>query len=293
MENSKIELLAAYFTIAGDIYPFGPTEISPFDFAHRVEAAAGAGYKGVGLVHADLISTANRIGLKEMKNILHSNGITRLEFEFLGGWFATGKERQESDQMKKELMAAAEILEATNIKIAPGLHLDESHNNISLMIDEFGSLAQEAVDHGTNIALEIMPFSNIRSLETGLGIAQGADHPNGGLLLDIWHINRGNISYAELSKVPGKYIKSIELNDADKYPISPLWQDTIYRRKLPGKGVFDQKGFITAIRNTGYEGHWGVEVLSEELRKWPLEDMAKNSFDSSIEQFEELTLLKT
>ena len=34
--TDTIELLAAYFTIAGDIYPLGPTEISPFPFRDRV-----------------------------------------------------------------------------------------------------------------------------------------------------------------------------------------------------------------------------------------------------------------
>jgi len=282
--KSNDELLAAYFTISGDIFPFGPTEVSPFDFQYRVEAAAKAGYKGIGLVHADMMATAERIGFKEMKTILAANGITKLEFEFLGGWYAEGKIRAASDTMRKEMLAASDTLLPTNIKIAPTLHRDERDNNIALMADEFGKLAQEAAEHGTHIALEIMPFSNIRTLKTGLAIAQGANHPNGGLLLDIWHINRGHIPYAELEKVPVKFIKSVEMNDADRYPISPLWHDTIYRRKLCGEGVLDQKGFVAAIRKTGYKGHWGVEVLSEVVRKWPLEEMAQRSFDTTAAQ---------
>ena len=30
--TNNVELLAAYFTIAGDVYPLGPTELSPFPF---------------------------------------------------------------------------------------------------------------------------------------------------------------------------------------------------------------------------------------------------------------------
>ena len=284
MEN-KVELLAAYFTISGDIYPFGPTEISPFQFKDRVEAAAKAGYKGFGIIHADMMATAEKIGLKEMKNILIANGMTKLEFEFLGGWFESGEIRKESDLMRKEMLAAADILQPTNIKIAPKLHVDETGNNVSLMVEEFAKLAEQAGQHGTNIALEIMPFSNVRTVETALAIASGADHKNGGLLLDIWHINRGNISYEKLAQVPNKYIKSIEMNDADKYAISPLWQDTIHRRRLPGEGVLDQKGFIDAIKKTGYKGHWGVEVLSEVVRKWPLEEMANRTFETTMKQF--------
>lgn len=45
------ELLAAYWTLAGDRRPFDPQGvISPFPFAERVEAAAAAGWKGIGLL---------------------------------------------------------------------------------------------------------------------------------------------------------------------------------------------------------------------------------------------------
>ena len=49
MAAENIELIAAYFTLAGDAYPFGPTQISPLPLSRdRVEAAARAGWKGTG-----------------------------------------------------------------------------------------------------------------------------------------------------------------------------------------------------------------------------------------------------
>jgi hypothetical protein len=33
MMAENIELTAAYYTLAGDVYPFGPTHVSPFRFA--------------------------------------------------------------------------------------------------------------------------------------------------------------------------------------------------------------------------------------------------------------------
>ncbi|WP_316762278.1 sugar phosphate isomerase/epimerase family protein [Pedobacter aquatilis] len=282
---AEVELLAAYFTIAGDIHPFGPTEISTFSFKDRVEAAAKAGYKGFGMIRADIVYNEQLIGLKEMKKILDANGITKVEFEFLGGWYTKGKDRKDSDAYRKDLMRAADVFNPINIKVAPTIGFDEKDNNIPLMVDEFGKLAQEASEHGTNIAVEIMPFSNIRTLETGLAIVQGANHKNGGLLLDIWHINRGNIPYSEIAKIPGQFVKSIELNDAEEYAVTPLWMDTIHRRKLTGEGVFDVKGFISAVQQTGYNGHYGVEVLSQEVRKMALTDMTKKSFDTSMSFF--------
>ena len=64
-----------------------------------------------------------------------------------------------------------------------------------------------------------------------------------------------------------------------------LWQDTIYRRKLPGEGAFDVPGFIEAIDSTGFKGSWGVEILSDTLRKLPVREMAKRAFDATAAQF--------
>jgi len=282
----NIELLAAYFTIAGDIHPFGPTEVSPFDFRFRVEAAAKAGYRGIGLVHADLMVTADKIGLAEMKKILDGNGIKHVEFEFLDNWFEQGEARRTSDKMRQELFYAAEFFGARDIKIAPGLFKEEI--NISLMSEEFAKISLEAANVGTSIVLEIMPFSNVNTIDTALGIVQGANQPNGGLLLDVWHLSRSGIDFSEIEKIPVEFIGAVELDDADKYPINPLWQDTIHKRKLPGEGVLNIPAFIKTILAKGYEGPWGVEVLSEVIRKLPLEEMAKRTFDTSIAQFDSL-----
>ncbi|RMR33925.1 Xylose isomerase domain protein TIM barrel [Pseudomonas syringae pv. coriandricola] len=283
MSNQNVELLAAYFTLSGDVYPFGPTEVSPFAFRDRVEAAAEAGYKGVGLIHVDLMSTVDRIGFREMRHILEANGIKHIEFEFLTDWYLDGEARRASDKMRAELFKAAQELGARAVKTAPVLHQEEA--NIPLMVEHFGNLSAEAATFGTDIVLEIMPFSNVRTIDTALALVQGANHDNGKLLLDIWHLARGGVDFSEIARIPAKFIGSVELDDADKYAVEPLWQDTIHRRRLPGEGVLDVPGFIKAIQATGYAGPWGVEVLSEVVRKLPLQEMAQRTFETTMSQF--------
>jgi sugar phosphate isomerase/epimerase len=283
MSNQNIDLIAAYFTISGDVYPFGPTEISPFSFKDRVEAAAEAGYKGLGLVHPDLMATVDRYGYKEIRRILDANGIKHFEVEFLTDWYKTGEKLRLSHKMRDEMFEVASEVGLHAIKVAPGVGEDTA--DIPLMAEKFAELADGAKANNTSLMLEIMPFSNVRTIDTALGIVQGADRDNAGLMLDIWHLARGNVDFSEISKVPVKFIKGIELDDADKYAVEPLWMDTISRRRLPGEGVLDINRFITEVKKTGYEGPWGVEILSEAFRKLPLEQMAKESFDKTIRFF--------
>jgi sugar phosphate isomerase/epimerase len=286
------DLLASYFTLAGDIYPFGPTEISPIPFRNRVEAAANAGWKGIGLIHADVKATAEKIGYAEMRKIVEGAGIKHLEIEFLAGWYKDGAARAASDEMRRELLQMAEELKIRDIKIAPGLGSDlynptekEMTPDVPRMAEAFAQLSREAAEHGTGIALEIMPFSNVRTLEIALAIVEQADQPNCGLLIDIWHMARGGISYEDVAKIPSKHVSSIELDDADQEVVGQLWEDTIYRRKLPGEGVLNPPAFINAVSKIGYPGPWGVEILSETLRKLPIEEMAKRAYDATAAQF--------
>src|SRR5436305_12725665 len=96
-----------------------PNEISPFPFEKRVEVAARAGYRGLGLLHADLMAVSNRLGLSEIRRILDTNGIHHVDLELLSDWYAQGRARAECDMVRKDLLEPAEAPAARCMKIAP------------------------------------------------------------------------------------------------------------------------------------------------------------------------------
>ncbi|HEV2580336.1 MAG TPA: sugar phosphate isomerase/epimerase [Ktedonobacteraceae bacterium] len=286
-----IELIASYWTIAGDVYPFAPNEISPFPFEKRVEVAARAGYRGLGLLHADLMAVSNRLGYSEMRRILDANGIYHVELEFLSDWYAQGRARAESDMVRKDLLEAAEALSARCIKIAPSIDepsIDDVALDMPRMIESFAALSREAAKYGTSIALEIMPFSNIRTLSAALELVSTDPQPNGGLYLDIWHMARGGIDYSEVAKIPQQFIKAVELDDADRDVVGTLWDDTRFHRRLCGEGALDIPAFLKATREAGYRGPYAVEIISQEHRRLSLEEEARRSFETTVAQFRNL-----
>jgi len=286
-----IELIASYWTIAGDVYPMAPNEISPFPFEKRVEVAARAGYRGLGLLHADLMAVSNRLGLSEMRRILDANGMQHVELEFLSDWYTQGRARAESDMVRKDLLEAAEALSARCIKIAPSIDepsLDDVALDMPRMIESFAALSREAAKYGTSIALEIMPFSNIRTLSTALELVSTDPQPNGGLYLDIWHMARGGIDSSEVAKIPQQFIKAVELDDADRDVVGTLWDDTRFHRRLCGEGALDIPAFLKATRKAGHRGPYAVEIISREHRRLSLEEEAKRSFETTVAQFRNL-----
>jgi sugar phosphate isomerase/epimerase len=284
--KSKIDLLASYWTISCGL-PHTDREYSPFDFRQRVESAARAGFTGFGIWHADLAHVLRTRTLNEMKQILDDNGIQYLELEFLTDWFLDGARKKQSDVSKAMLLDAAEALRAHHVKVGD---FYQEAASMPRLIETFAELCGEARERGTKVGFELMPFAMIRTLEDSLQLVEGAGASNGGICFDTWHIVKLKIPYAELRRIPAQYIISVELNDGTFECPWSLHEDTVNHRRLCGEGEFDIKGFIAAIEDAGYRGPWGVEVLSEELRKWPLERLTTRAFETTWAQFRDLAL---
>lgn len=286
MTGPKPKLLASYFTIAGNVAAMEPNAVSPHSLRERAEAAAAAGYVGMGLLGDDLFALLERHGAAEVRRTIAEAGLTHLEFEVILDWFADGDRRAASDAMRARFMAAVEPLGAYQIKVGGDITGDTWP--IEQMIEGFASVCADAAKVGAQIALEIFPASNVPDLETGLAIVKGAGARNGGLLLDTWHMARGGIPYEKVAQVPAEYIKHIELDDAAAEVVGTIMEDTLTRRRLPGEGDLDVPAFLDAIRRTGYTGLYGVEILSDEQRGRAPREAAKLSFDATMRQFERM-----
>jgi sugar phosphate isomerase/epimerase len=279
--QKNVELLESYWTISCGI-PHTDREYSPFDFRERVESAARAGFKGFGIWHADLEHVLKTRSFREMKQILDDNGIKHLELEFLTDWFLEGERKKQSEVRWKLLLDAGEALQVHHIKVGDFF---QEKASMPRLIEAFAGLCAEAAERGTKVGFELMPFAMIRTLEDSLKLVEGAGKANGGICLDTWHIVKLNIPFDRLRAIPLQYITSVELNDGTFECSWSLHEDTVNHRRLCGDGEFDVRGFVQAVQDAGYDGPWGIEVLSEELRKWPLDRLTSESFRTTMAQF--------
>jgi sugar phosphate isomerase/epimerase len=279
---TEVELIASYWTIAGPVHPHSETEYSPFDFVDRVVAASKAGFSGIGLKEVDIEHILERRSLKEMKHILDDNGIRHVELEFLTDWFLTGEKKKKSDRTRLLLLRAAEALEARHIKVGD---FDRQTTPMPHLIESFAGLCAEAANCGTKILFELIVDAMIRTLPETLEMVQGADAKNGGIMIDLWHIVKLHIPYEDVARIPARYLLGVELNDGTLECPWSLHEDTVNHRKFCGEGEFDVKGFVACLQKAGYSGPWGIEVLSQDLRKKTLEEAATRAFNTTIGQF--------
>ncbi|AEV62047.1 Xylose isomerase domain protein TIM barrel [Pseudomonas ogarae] len=238
----------------------------------------------MGFVHADLLHNVDKLGISTVRNILQDNGIKHVEVEFLTDWHLDGERRAASDKMRDELLEIAGELGARSLKVAGGL-FEDGPPDVPRMRETFALLCDRAQPFGVNVVIEFLPFSSVCTIDRAIAVTENV-RPNGGLLVDTWHVARGGMSFDEIAKIPLELIKSIELDDANHAIVETLFNDSTHHRKLCGEGALDVPAFIQQVVNVGYRGPWGVELISAELRKLPLEVVAKRAFDTTLAQFE-------
>jgi sugar phosphate isomerase/epimerase len=126
---------------------------------------------------------------------------------------------------------------------------------------EYREIAKIAADHGVRVALEPLNpiLMNVDTFLCSLAqagrVIESVGHAQFGLLIDVWHIWEDVGARALIQKY-GSKIFGVHVND---------WRDprAFGDRHLPGEGLIPLVGLLKAIRNTGYDGAYTLEMFSE------------------------------
>jgi len=280
------ELLALYWTVSGPADVHVGREWSTFDWRDRCAHGARVGFRGMGLWHADIEHQLQTRTLADMKAIFDDAGLQYLQVEFLADFFvAPGQpERVQSDQRRQLLFETAAAFDAHHIKVGniPGTPCE-----LGALTEAFAQLCQDAAGHtSAKVAYELMPFDvNVNTLDSALQVVQDAGAPNGGLAIDTWHMAKLGITPEDLRRIPLEYLTWVELSDGQFENLPDRVDETVNHRRLPGEGEFDLPAYIEVCKQIGYPGPWGVEVLSAELRKLPIDTEFDRAYETTAAQF--------
>ena len=200
----------------------------------------------------------------------------RVGFHGIGIWHA--------DPTRRLLFEAAGALNAHHIKVG---NIPGTPCPVPQVTERFAELCADAARHtGAKIVYEFMPFdANVRSIQTALEVVQGAGAANGGVAIDTWHMGKLGIAPDDLRQIPPPLLSWVELSDGQLEDMPDLVDETVNHRRLPGEGEFGVHRYVEVCQDMGYEGPWGVEVLSRELRSLPMEQIFDRAYDTTIAQF--------
>jgi sugar phosphate isomerase/epimerase len=160
------------------------------------------------------------------------------------------------------------VVEISGGRIGVDLSIDQ-------LVDGFARFCDAAQSAEVLVHIEYFPFSGIRDLATTLEVVQRADRPNGGVLVDTWHHERGPDA-GEPSRLRdvATSVLGIQLNDAAIVAGDDVRHECMHARELPGDGVATSPAMIAALRTGGCVAPVGVEVYSDKVQAMDPRDAA-------------------
>ncbi len=111
--------------------------------------------------------------------------------------------------------------------------------------------------------------------------------PNVGFVLDSWHPHTAGEGKKDPQALRGNQVVSVDLNDAPAGV--PVDQQMDSKRELPATtGVIDARGFLSALKEMGYDGPVRAEPFNEAVRKMVPDDALKATKSSLERAFAQL-----
>lgn len=191
--------------------------------------------------------------------------------------FAQGAERERLLKVLDETCANAVALGCDLVMTAPG------QNPPTTLVEgaaNFRAGGEIAKKHGVKFALEFnSAHPLIKDLQSGAEVVERANHPNCGLLLDAYHMERSGSGGRGFESYPAERIFAFQFSDVPNAP--PSTQNRPTDRLPPGKGKVRWKEVFQLLKEKGYAGYLAYEAPNPEYWARPPEEVAREAADAA------------
>lgn len=157
-----------------------------------------------------------------------------------------------------------------NIGRSRGLgYPDDPAATLDRMEEAFRELANYAAPHGIQLVLEPITVNQTNYINTsqdGIAMVKRVNHPNFGLMLDVYHMN----------------IEDVDIYDSFREAVEVCWfvHFSDNNRKWPGSAHLDFEQMVNVLNEIGYDGYVSMEILP-----WPDPDTAARSTIEYLRQY--------
>jgi sugar phosphate isomerase/epimerase len=266
----------------GDMY-LCASMVEEASLDERLDAAAAAGYHGIGLRPAHLkAARASGLDDSEIRALLEASGLELVEVGFVADWWEGGDKGERSVAYERVLHGMADAFGARHLMVISG----PATEPLDFLAERFAGVCDRAAEHGLRVGLECLPWTGIPDVGSGWRVVERAGRDNGGIVLDTWHLRRGGSTEEMVRAIPAERVVAIQISDGRYDVVAGHLDDTFRRRELPGDGEFDLGGFVRLVEGLGVSAPVGVEVLSDRMRERSVAERARLGRDATARVLE-------
>lgn len=248
------------------------------DYETQLRTAARAGFRAVGL---QMVAVENYLasgrGLAEARSLLDALGLAAPEMNFIPDWIYARDEARTA--ALKRFDRFCEVSEALGCRVIVSTTSCAGTPDEALAFENYGEICRMAGKRGLVAGLEFMPWATVKTVADAWSLVERVNHPAAGIVVDSFHVVMGGSPLEDIGKLPAEKIAIVHLND-----LVDTGEDVLTlcrnRRLLPGEGKFPLGEFMKAVRSTGYDGWYALEILSEQYDRQDPDRIARRSFES-------------
>lgn len=235
----------------------GTIEPAPLELGLRV--ARETGWDAVELRYVDFARTQEAgTSISAALEMVRDSGLPVAAMGVQAGWlYAEGDERRRLLDSLTEVCRWATVLDAPIVMSPAGLDAGDLNRAVE-SVREVGKILAA---HGKTMALELnIGAKQFNTLESVRELLAQAAHPNVGLLVDTYHIQRGGRGLNSYYDLSAGGIAYFQYSDVPDTPILPSTgtQD----RLPPGEGVVPFREILPIVAAKGYTGYLSYEALN-------------------------------
>ena len=233
----------------------------PYALEDDIRVAREVGFKGVEIWVGKLNEYLKRKSIDQLKALLSRYEVKVPALCAIGGFVFSNEEDFRSRLSEMEgLLKIAERIRADYIIVCAeglgGLDIEKAKERYASRLREVLDLCSS---YRAQIALEWF-----HEIPICLEIIETIGDEKLGLVVDIFHVYRGDGNIDNVKLIPGELIRHVHIDDCIDKPREELTdRDRVY----PGLGVIPLTKFLRILDSKGYKGYLSVELFNEDYWK--------------------------
>jgi sugar phosphate isomerase/epimerase len=263
--------------------PFIPclntSTIRPAPLSEKIRLAGEAGFRAIEPWNDDVDAYLKAGGsMESLRRELQAAGLSVVSMIAVMGWI--GCPDAERDARRREATRRMEQAAALGspfiVASPPGGRVD-----LDRAARDYRELLGIGRQVGVRPAMEFLGFvEHVKDIATAWEIVQRAGDPQGTIVLDFFHMVRGqSTTVDEIRRLPAEKIAIVHLDDVPYR--KPFAEMSDADRVYPGDGDIPLNAMIDALRETGYQGPLSLELFNAEYWAQDPAQVVRTGFEKS------------
>ena len=230
----------------------------------KLQAIAAAGFAGAEVFENDLLST--HLDARDIRRMMADLGLACTMFQpfrDLEGLPEPSRSRA-FDRLERKFDVMAEL--GTDLLLVCSSCSPQAGGERERLLADLAEAADRAGRRGLRIGYEALAWGrHVNDHREAWGLVRDVDHPALGLVLDSFHSLARGVPSSSIGDIRGEKLFIVQVCDAPQLQMDYLGWSRHFRC-MPGQGEFPLDDWAEAIRRTGYDGYWSLEIFNDRFR---------------------------